>query len=298
MVFAAGAAYYLEFREEFSTVDGEVDVCIVVAGGDDDSVGVMESGAVEDVDVGGVAGNVVFCLGDGRIFFDDAEGYFALLECLGGGQADAATTEDDDGFICGHIDAEEFVVGIELCLSAGENENGDGGYDGIGSGGEELTAFPEPGDGDASDFAEVCLGNGFAHKGSSGGGGFGDEKVVYFADYIYATAHAGCATGEKPAEEVFHFENVGGTGEAENFCGFAAGDIGDDGDVFGDFANGEGDAGVDHVFTGDDNQRGLGCVAAAIGFRLVEFAYHDGKTFVIETEGLGQIGEDEDIGDV
>ena len=135
IAFSRGAGDDLEVGPELSAIEGEIDVGIIIVSGNDDGGRLFHAGPLEGGEIRGAPEDVVVFVGDplGKLL-DDAVIDFTLGERAGGGAADAPATDDDDVADADMVDAEELVIGGELLLRAGEEENGIGINPGVGGG--------------------------------------------------------------------------------------------------------------------------------------------------------------------
>lgn len=125
VALVGGAGDDLEVRAYPPTKYREVNIGVVVVGGDNDGGGASEAGAAHDVEVGGVAEDEeIGGHGPGGDLVDEAVGDVVAREGGGNGAANATGADNDDGGGLGGGSAAVAVVeGGDLGARAGEKQD-------------------------------------------------------------------------------------------------------------------------------------------------------------------------------
>lgn len=118
----------LDVGAQPAAVDGEIDVQVVIVGGDDDRRGFFDPGFNQGLEVARVALNKMAVPGgDPRFFFHHVEVHLAFFEGLGHSLAHPPAAQDHHrafGPVLGAMASDYFVVAIELLGRARQNQDG------------------------------------------------------------------------------------------------------------------------------------------------------------------------------
>ena len=153
VIFVIASCEELDIRAQFSEVEGEIDVDIVVVSGDEDGRGVEEQGRFEEFVIGGVTDDDILSkfassAACWHFLVDDGEGGTFCPEVTSGGESDVAGAENDDAIAFDFIAWELVVIGVHLFLPESHDEDGIFTDAGIGTSEIEFTAFPDADDSD------------------------------------------------------------------------------------------------------------------------------------------------------
>ena len=286
----------LQIGAQFSTIDGEVHIGVVIPGGDDDGRSRFDAGSLQNLEFSGRTADVFsVVLHSHRVLLDDAVVDAAALKGARRGQADPAGSDDNHRLVGLVVDDQEPVVVGDLLCRGGEDKHRAIADHGLRPGGLEATPLPNADDAGSGHASQPRLGETLAHQGGPGGRGFGDEELVEFPEHVGKGVTAADATGQRLSEHLRKLEHPSASGELEDVDGCGRVGDGHDSHVLVHGTHGDGDVGVHLVAAGCGYQRRLVDAGACVSIGIVEIASDHAQTLVLQTYRLVKIGDDEDV---
>ena len=261
----------LGFRAKFAAVNGEIDIGVVLAGGDDDRGGFADFGLLEHLEPGGTAQHVVLVVANAaRQFLDNLVIESALGQGTRGGSPHAAAADDDHMGFLDMVDTEHPVVVLNHFLGTREHQNRTFADLGFRAGTFVLTTIPDSDHTGIGHFPEVALGQRLADERRTHDHGLGDKQLVEMPDHMcHGIITYGAAREELPhhfaqANDVFapsKFQDINGRlGLGQRYHPNL---------FIHQLAYSKGDVGVGLVLAGGHDHRRLLDADIPIGLRIV-----------------------------
>ena len=219
----ARAADDLRVGPQAAAIDGQVDVQVVVVGGDDDGRGLLDACFLQDLQVAGAALDVMVVPGgDAGLFFHHPKIDAAGLEGIGHRLADAAAAQHHYRSFGGAFPGAEpdgAVEPVQLGVCAGQHQ--DGGLADLRLGGrdKELALLPDADHGNTGDLPQTAFGQGFPLQPGSHGRCFGDQQLIEAADDIGFHADPQHPAGQRPAQQLGELKYVRAARQLEDIQG-------------------------------------------------------------------------------
>src|SRR5699024_1513463 len=117
VAFVGGPGDDLQLGAQPAAVESQVDVEVIVVGGQQGGGGLIESGRAQDLEIGGVAFDHVEVRGHpSRDVLDNGVGNSGLVELLRGRSPHPAATQDQHGALRFQRITELGVVGVQVLL--------------------------------------------------------------------------------------------------------------------------------------------------------------------------------------
>ena len=247
-----GPADDLGVWAQSARVQGEVNIGVVIMGGDDDAGRCADAGLFKKIEVAGLAhheARTALPL-HAAVSVDNGTGNAAAVEAARHGQAHAAAAQDEGPFLRLRIlvrAADEPVEGLELLLRAGHHEDGAFRENGVETGQAESAAFPDADHVDSREIFEVALLERLVHEGRAQDRGLADGDAPEVAKHAEPLARLDDPAAQRLAEKAVEVETAGTACHAQNVPGLDARHAGHDEEVGRGFPRGEDDVGTAHV---------------------------------------------------
>jgi hypothetical protein len=137
----------VDVRPEAAAVDGQIDVHVIVVRGDDHGGRLPDSGLLQDLQFRGVAADQLGRIDPrARLAFHDPVVDALLVQRFGDRSPYSPAADQQDRFVRGFVDAEQFVVGIQLLARAGEDQDRGRLDQGVGPGQLKAASVPDSDD--------------------------------------------------------------------------------------------------------------------------------------------------------
>ena len=292
-----GAADDLHIGSQSPAVDGQIDVCVVVVGSDQNSRGLANAGGHEHLQFGGVAHHkFVGVAGQFRQQFHNAIVHPPLGQSPARGLAHSSAANNHYRRRGRFRSVVQGVVAAHLLLGAGQHQHCACLYPALRRGRFKDAPLPDAQDCNAKALAQAILGQGLVHQRRVPHSCFGDEQIAEATDGVGHCTPAGDPPRQGLSHHLAQLQHVIAARQFENV--HRSRDIGggDDRHLLAHLPHCKGHICIDPIVGGGCHQRGLLYPHPSIGQGIVQIAPHHSEAQIVQAQGFRQLGDEQHVG--